>query len=167
MLVLGDEPRVEPLVSTAYQVLNADISPDGHWLTYQSNESGQYEIYVRPFPGVEEGRWQVSTAGGDRPSWARDGRELFYLSAEGSLMRVSIEPGPDFSAGQPEVGRDDSKIRHQVKQLALVLGRRVNRRRRLQTVTQRLVVQVHLDRRPVDVAQAVPVVNQIRFIHGM
>ena len=82
-----------------------------------------------------------------------------------SMASASDSPRP--CAGQPEVGRDDSKIRHQVKQLALVLGGRVDRRRRLQTVTQRLVVQVYLDRRPVDVAQAVPVVNQIRFIHGM
>ena len=58
--------------------LNAEISPDGRWLAYQSNSSGAFEVYVRPFPDVARGQWQVSTAGGTEPLWARDSRELFY-----------------------------------------------------------------------------------------
>ena len=57
-------------------------------MAYTSNESGREEVYVRPFPDVEGGRWQVSTAGGVKPLWAPDGRELFYLALGGRLMAV-------------------------------------------------------------------------------
>ena len=56
------------------------ISPDGRWMAYTSDESGKSEIYVRPFPDVDKGKWQVSTSGGGSPLWSPDGRELFYLS---------------------------------------------------------------------------------------
>jgi serine/threonine-protein kinase len=81
----------------------ADISPDGKWLAYQSDESGQNQIYVRPFPNVGDGRWQISPGGGTKPVWSRnrDQRELFYLDASGALTRVPIAPGPPFSAGIP------------------------------------------------------------------
>jgi serine/threonine-protein kinase len=82
-----------PLVSTMYFERNADLSPDGRWLAYDSNESGREEIYVRPFPDVDKGRWQVSGAGGRIPLWSGDGRELFYVSPEGALMGVRVEPG--------------------------------------------------------------------------
>jgi serine/threonine-protein kinase len=74
--------------------LNAELAPDGRWLAFQSNESGRDEIYVRPFPDVAGGRWQVSTSGGRTPLWARTGRELFYRSADGAVMGVRVEPGP-------------------------------------------------------------------------
>ena len=74
---------VGPLLQTAFGERNAEVSPDGRWVAYESNESGQDEIYVRPFPDVESGRWQVSTGGGTRPLWARNGRELFYYVAPG------------------------------------------------------------------------------------
>jgi serine/threonine-protein kinase len=90
---------------------NADISPDGRLLAYQSNESGTNEIYVRPFPDIDAGKWQVSRAGGTRPLWAPSGRELFYLaqSAERlgggdidvAMMAVPIAPGPGFRAENP------------------------------------------------------------------
>ena len=54
------------------------VSPDGRWLAYESDESGQLEVYVRPFPRFDAGRWQVSTGGGKQPVWAHNGRELFY-----------------------------------------------------------------------------------------
>jgi len=96
------EPRrAEPLVQTSFAELNAEISPDGKWMAHQSNESGQEEIYVRPFPDVNSGRWQVSTTGGSRPLWARNGRELFYLAPAGALMRVAVERGSIFTAGTP------------------------------------------------------------------
>ena len=59
----------------------AALSPDGKWLAYSSNESGTNEIFVRPFPNINAGRWQISTGGGFAPRWARTGRELFYQSA--------------------------------------------------------------------------------------
>ena len=65
----------------------ARFSPDGHWVTYASNESGQYEVYVRPSPPTEPRAG--STDGGSRPRWGRDGKELFFISAESKLIAVS------------------------------------------------------------------------------
>jgi len=72
-----------------------------HWLAYQSDESGQNQIYVQPFPELEGGRWQVSPAGGREPAWARNGRELFYLDADGALVTVPVQTQPAFSASSP------------------------------------------------------------------
>lgn len=90
----------EPLLQTIFAERNAQISPDGHWLAYESNESGQEEIHVRPFPKVGGGRWQVSSDGGTAPLWARSGRELFYREGN-SMMSASIQTTPTFSAGNP------------------------------------------------------------------
>jgi eukaryotic-like serine/threonine-protein kinase len=71
-------------------VLTPVVSPDGRWLAYQSNESGQPEVYVRPYPNVDAGRWQISTQVGSRPVWSRDGRELFFLDRSDRLSVVPI-----------------------------------------------------------------------------
>ncbi len=97
------ERRVTPLIAPPSSEQNADLSPDAQWVAYESNESGQTEVYVRPFPNVEEGRWLVSRDGGTRPLWSRDGRELFYLGAPGRVMAVPIQPGPTFVYGNPQV----------------------------------------------------------------
>ncbi len=96
------EHRVTQLIETPSRELNVELSPDGHWVAYQSNESGQAEVYVRPFPNVEQGRWLISRGGGTRPLWSRDGRELFYLGAPGRVMAVPIQPGRTFAAGNPQ-----------------------------------------------------------------
>ena len=75
---LDDEQAAEPLLQTEFPEINPEISPDGRWLAYVSNESGQQEVYVRPFPNIEAGKWQVSQDGGRLPVWAPDGRELSY-----------------------------------------------------------------------------------------
>jgi len=80
----------EPLLVTDFDERNAELSPNDRWLAYESDASGQYEIYVRPFPNVEEGSWQISNGGGTRPLWARDGSELFYLDSSGRLMSVPV-----------------------------------------------------------------------------
>jgi Tol biopolymer transport system component len=98
LLPLVGERRPRPLVQTPADELNAEVSPDGHWLAYQSNESGRHEIYVRPFPNVDAGKRQVSTSGGTQPLWARNGRELFYASM-GALMRVPLTMGSTFEPG--------------------------------------------------------------------
>lgn len=67
----------------------------------ESNESGPSEIYVRPFPNVAGGRWQVSTGGGTRALWARNGQELFYLTLTGTLMSIRPEAGITWTAGPP------------------------------------------------------------------
>jgi serine/threonine-protein kinase len=81
--------------------LNPEIFPDERWLAYESNESGVFEIYVRPYPAVDAGRWQLSTSGGRQPLWSPDGRELFFWNSEGSLMGVPLRAGPreTFAAG--------------------------------------------------------------------
>jgi len=76
------------------------FSPDGRWLGYVSDESGRNEIYVRPFPKVEEGKWQISTDGGVEPRWAPNGGELFYRTGSGrQMMAVDITTEPTFRAG--------------------------------------------------------------------
>ena len=78
------------------------ISPDGRYLAYQSNESGGFEIYVRPFPDLERGKWQVSTNGGTRAAWARSGRELFFFDRSSAFVAVSVETsGETFGWGTP------------------------------------------------------------------
>ena len=76
------------------------FSPDGKWLAYMSNESGREEVYVRVVRG-SEGKWQISTDGGDEPVWARNGRELFYRNGD-KMMAVAVATQPRFQAGKPE-----------------------------------------------------------------
>ena len=93
--------RVTPLVQSPFTERNGIISADGRWLAYEANDSGRFEIYVRPFPEVNSGRWQVSTTGGTRPIWARSGQELVYVSPTGALMSVGVARGPSWAATTP------------------------------------------------------------------
>jgi serine/threonine-protein kinase len=88
---------------------NAEISPDGRWIAYQSDESGKNEVYGRPFPAVDASRWQVSAGGGAYPMWSRNGREIFFASPGGprglTLVAVTVAPTPPggpFSFGEPQ-----------------------------------------------------------------
>jgi serine/threonine-protein kinase len=92
--------KAEPLIQTKFNERNGEVSPDGHWLAYESNESGDYQIYVRPFPNVNGGRWQVSPKGGTKPKWAPNGRELFYF-ADGYLTAVPVQTTTAFSSANP------------------------------------------------------------------
>jgi serine/threonine-protein kinase len=104
MLTRRDPPKREKLIQTAATETNAEISPDGRWVAYQSNDSGTSEIYVRPFPDVNSGRWPVSPDGGTRPAWLRSGKELFYLDGKGRLSAVSVAPtAGGFVAGTAHV----------------------------------------------------------------
>ena len=99
-LALDGTRRVTPLLQTKFDELNGIVSPDGRWLAYESNSSGRSEIYVRPFPNVGGSQEQVSTAGGTKPLWARSGKELFYVGADGTLLRVPVEAsGATWNAG--------------------------------------------------------------------
>jgi serine/threonine-protein kinase len=101
-LAIDGTRRVTPLLQTKFDERNGIVSPDGRWLAYESNSSGPTEIYVRPFPNVGDGQWLVSTAGGTRPLWARSGKELFYIGADGALLRVPVEAsGATWNAGTP------------------------------------------------------------------
>src|SRR5262245_28410237 len=95
--------RVTPLVQSPFAEQNGTVSPDGRWLAYEANDSGRFEIYVRPFPAVNSGRWQVSTTGGTRPIWTRGGQELIYVSPTGALMGVEVPRGPAWAATTPTI----------------------------------------------------------------
>ena len=98
-LALGPGHHIEPLVHTPFSEQNGEVSPDGRWLAYQSNDSGRAEIWVRPFADVNGGRWQVSSGGGFQPLWGPDSREMFYRDLTGAVMRVALERGPGWAAG--------------------------------------------------------------------
>jgi serine/threonine-protein kinase len=101
---------VTPLVQTLAQERNGVVSPDGRWLAYEADDSGALEIYVRPYPEVASGRWQVSTGGGTRPLWSPDGRELFYVSPGNALMRVGVERGTSWTVTRPDMLLKDGSV---------------------------------------------------------
>ena len=78
-----------PIVQTSFEETQGQFSPDGRWIAYTSNESGRYEVYVRPFQEAG-GKWEVSTGGGSQPRWRADGKELFYIAADAHLMAVPV-----------------------------------------------------------------------------
>ncbi len=81
---------------------NAQFSPDGKWVAYSSNESGRWEVYVTSFPDAN-GKWQVSTDGGEQPRWRGDGAEIYFLSSDSKLMAVSVDTKHEFQSGTPAV----------------------------------------------------------------
>ncbi len=94
------ERVTKPLMQAKWTIRNAQFSPDGRWIAYASNETGSMEIYVSPFPSAN-GKWQVSGGGGEEPKWRQDGKELFYLSAEGKMMACAVTMGASFQSGAP------------------------------------------------------------------
>jgi len=93
--------KAQPLLRTPFNESSPRFSPDGRWLTYVSDESGRYEIYVQPYPGPG-GKWQISTEGGTEPEWNPNGRELFYRSGD-KMMAVDIATQPGFAADKPRM----------------------------------------------------------------
>ena len=79
---------------------NPHFSPDGRWVAYASNESGKWEMYVTSFPDAKT-KWQVSNGGGEQPRWRADGKELYYLSADGKMMAAPVKAGANFDVGTP------------------------------------------------------------------
>jgi Tol biopolymer transport system component len=106
----GSSAKAKPVLflQTPFNETQGQLSADNRWMAYTSDDSGQREVYVRPFP-VAEGIWKISTAGGSMPRWAGDGKELFYVSADGKMMAVAVmaHPGngtqtkPSFVTGNP------------------------------------------------------------------
>jgi serine/threonine-protein kinase len=98
-LSMEGEHAQKALLQQEYIETQPQISPDGRWIAYSSNESGQYEVFVRPFPEVDKGKWQVSTSGGSSPRWAPHGGELFYLGSEDSIVAIPVQTEPTFGFG--------------------------------------------------------------------
>jgi eukaryotic-like serine/threonine-protein kinase len=96
-LRVGVDSAPRPIIASAFQELAPALSPDGRWLAYTSNETGQREVYVRPFPDVSTGKLQVSTAGGTAPRWSHRGDEIFYLTRSEDFMAAQVRTAPTFT----------------------------------------------------------------------
>ena len=83
-----------------WTIRNAQFSPDGKFVAYASDETGNSEIFVSPFPAFDS-KWQVSRGGGEEPRWRGDGKELFYLAPDRKLIAVDIKTSPNFEVGSP------------------------------------------------------------------
>jgi Tol biopolymer transport system component len=101
----GADRKPIPFLVTNADETFAQFSPDGKWVAYSSDESGQREVYVQGFdptrvPAKGAGKWLIS-AGGDKPRWRRDGKELYYLALDGKMMAVPIKTTSVFEPGLP------------------------------------------------------------------
>ena len=81
--------------------LNGQFSPDGKWIVFQAADTGGPQIYVMPYPGLD-GRFQISVKSGLQPVWRPDGKEIFYVDVEGTVMSVAIKSFQPFTASNPE-----------------------------------------------------------------
>jgi WD40-like Beta Propeller Repeat len=97
VLPLTGDRRPMPFLQTQFEERQGQFSPNGRRVAYISDESGRYEVYVQSFPALG-GKWQISTDGGTEPSWRRDGKELFYLAADGKLMVVEVKANSTFAS---------------------------------------------------------------------
>ncbi len=97
----GRDTAPIPILTSRFQETGISLSPDGRWLAYVSDESGQAEVYVRPFPDVASGRWQISTTGGNSPRWSHSGSELFFQNPGNDLMVAPVRGSPTFLPGEP------------------------------------------------------------------
>ena len=109
VLPVAGEHKPFPFANSSFDEKGGQFSPDGRWVAYLSNESGQDEIYVQPFPGPG-GKWQVSSGGGTDVRWCGDGKELFYIAPDSRLMAVPIrssgqalEPGAPVALFQTQI----------------------------------------------------------------
>jgi DNA-binding winged helix-turn-helix (wHTH) protein/Tol biopolymer transport system component len=95
----GDRQPI-PFLQTPFDEKQGQVSPDGRWIAYASDESSAWEVYVQSFP-VPGGKRTISVGGGTEPQWRRDGRELFYLAPDDTLMAVDVKPGATWQSGRP------------------------------------------------------------------
>ncbi len=105
----GGERKPFVFLQSQFNERNGQFSHEGRWVAYASNDTGRYEVYVQSFSaaagggvGASSGKWQISSSGGDQPRWRRDGKELFYLAADGQLMAVAVKAGASFERGTPK-----------------------------------------------------------------
>jgi Tol biopolymer transport system component len=92
--------KAAPYFDSAFNTTQCQFSPDGHWVTYVSDESSRtHEVFVQSFPAGA--KFLVSSNGGVQPRWRRDGKELFYIASDGTLMAVDVKTAPAFEAGNP------------------------------------------------------------------
>jgi dipeptidyl aminopeptidase/acylaminoacyl peptidase len=97
----GGTATPRPYLQDDFDKAGPKFSPDGKWVAYASEESGQWQVYVQSFP-VLGGKHQVSTSGGTMPRWRRDGKELFYIGADGKMMAAEVKAGSAFESSLPK-----------------------------------------------------------------
>ena len=97
---VGGDRKGQPLIMTEHDERNADLSPDGRYIVFESDLSGRFEVYVRPYPNVNDGQWPVSTAGGQEPRWSPTGGEIFYLAGS-QMMAVEVDTSRDIVLKKP------------------------------------------------------------------
>jgi serine/threonine-protein kinase len=136
---LGRDSTRVPLVDSPFAEYNPSVSPDGRWLLYESNVSGVYEVYVRPFPNTKESLTPISTGGGSRPKWSRDGREIFFANAKRELVSTAVIPGRTFAVGASQVlfslqGISDWDVAPESKGFIMLRARESQLRRKLVVV---------------------------------
>ncbi len=102
-ILTRSDGKSAPYLTSEFDYPQASLSRDGKWLAYVSNESGDYQVVVQPFPDPSLGKWPISTGGGFSPRWRQDGRELFYVDYEGRLVAVSISADRAFAPGRATV----------------------------------------------------------------
>jgi serine/threonine-protein kinase len=99
--ILGMRPAVDsapvPLVATSFRERSPTLSADGKWIAYASDETGRFEVFVRPFPNVTSGKWQISTAGGSSPRWSRQGTELYFVDGANDMQAARVATKPAFA----------------------------------------------------------------------
>jgi serine/threonine-protein kinase len=96
------ELKTSVVLDSPFAETRPALSPDGKWLAYQSDESGRYEIYVRPYPAVDRARLLISTAGGSSARWSRDGKEIFFSDGTSIVaVPVTVTSASTLSAGRP------------------------------------------------------------------
>jgi Tol biopolymer transport system component len=110
VLPLDGERNPFPFAQTRFNETNGRFSPNSKWIAWTSDDSGSNEVYVQAFQNPE-GRRQISIKGGDHPRWRRDGKELFYIAADGKLMAVEVKSGAGFESGAPKELFDMRSIR--------------------------------------------------------
>ena len=92
-LSMNGEHTERLILESGFDEDGADVSPNGRWIAYTTDESGQDEVFVQPYPNVDDGKWQVSTDGGQNALWGPDGQEVFYFRDDTLMvLRVDDEP---------------------------------------------------------------------------
>ena len=110
MLPLAGDRQPAIFLQTPFRDTNGFFSSDGRWIAYSSDDQGRFEVSVQTFP-ASGGKWPISTSGGDQSWWRSDGKELYYLSADGKLMAVEVKLGESFEASAPRALFDLAPVR--------------------------------------------------------
>jgi eukaryotic-like serine/threonine-protein kinase len=101
LLPLDGDRKPVPYLQTPFDEMTARFSPDGRWMAYQSNESGRFQVHVQTVE-PSGAKYQISSSGGTEPQWQRDGKELFYVSADRTLTAVPVKLGATVETGTPQ-----------------------------------------------------------------